>query len=321
LVTALCREAVAQRRPLVDLLALHPEISRHLDRQALDRLLRMVDRVLNRRATACIASARTGRYNQSDMLPLTASHDGARICPARSGRSARALLFGRRRSLITAALIVLFLASGWYVTRTAASGQPSADPLTAVEAAVNDTMAVFKDKSLPLVDRREKLRALATRHFDFQDMARSALGYHWRELTPAQRDQFIPLFAGFIQDAYLSKLQEYSVQKVQQTVESANIQFTRQTFDGPDYAQVYSTVVLHDLKEPVQVNYLMHRAGDQWRIYDVSVDAISVIANYRNQFNRVINSQGYLQLVADLRVKQQQLQNDLERSSRPAGSR
>jgi phospholipid transport system substrate-binding protein len=64
----------------------------------------------------------------------------------------------------------------------------------------------------------------------------------------------------------------------------------------------------------------MHKAGAQWRIYDVSIDEISVIANYRNQFNRVINNQGYLQLVADLRVKQQQLQQDLDHASLQEGS-
>jgi len=243
------------------------------------------------------------------------------MSPARPRQSACPPLPGRRHWLIGVALIVLFFAPGWCVMRAAADSRPSADPMTAVRAAINDAIAVFKDKSLPLVDRRDKLRALAARYFDFQDMARSALGYHWRDLTPAQRDQFVPLFTGFIQDAYLSKLREYSVQKVQQAVESVNIRFTQQTFDGPDYAQVYSTVVLHDLKEPVQVNYLMHRAGEQWRIYDVSIDAISVIANYRNQFNRVINNQGYGQLVADLHLKQQQLQHDLDYPSPPAGSR
>jgi phospholipid transport system substrate-binding protein len=240
------------------------------------------------------------------------------MSPARARQSARAPLPARRYSLIAGCDL---FRTRLCVTRAATSSQPSADPTTAVRTAVNDTIAVFKDKSLPLVDRREKLRALAARHFDFQDMARSALGYHWRDLTPAQRDQFVSLFTGFIEGAYLSKLREYSVQKVQQEVESVNIQFTRQTFDGPDYAQVYSTVVLHDLKEPVQVNYLMHRAGEQWRIYDLSVDAISVIANYRNQFNRVINNQGYMQLVADLRVKQQELQHDLDHPSASAGSR
>jgi len=241
------------------------------------------------------------------MLPTIASHD--------SGATLE-----RRGRIATVALLPVFFALGLCVARAAVTSQPAADPMIAVKSAVNDAIVVFKDKSLPLAERREQLRALASRHFDFQDMARSALGYHWRELTPAQRDEFVPLFAGFIQNAYLSKLQEYSVQKVQQEVQSVNVQFTRQSFDGPDYAQVYSTVVLRDLKEPVQVNYLMHRAGGQWRIYDVSVDAISVIENYRNQFNRVINNQGYLQLVADLRVKQQQLQSDLDHPSLPAGS-
>ncbi len=69
---------------------------------------------------------------------------------------------------------------------------------------------------------------------------------------------------------------------------------------------------MQEQKDPVQVNYLMHLDGGHWRIYDVTIDAISVIANYRNQFNRVINRNGYDQLVADLKSKQQQFRQTLD---------
>jgi phospholipid transport system substrate-binding protein len=86
------------------------------------------------------------------------------------------------------------------------------------------------------------------------------------------------------------------------------IQFIKQTSDGPDYATVYSTVVLQDQKNPIAVNYLMRHDGNEWKIYDITIDAISVIANYRNQFNRVLNNDGYDKLVELLRQKIQGLQ-------------
>jgi len=201
------------------------------------------------------------------------------------------------------------------LTAGAASPAPASAPdaIAEVKQGVDQVLAVFNDRGMSLKTRREKLRGLAYQHFDFEDMARSALGYHWRDLTPAQRARFVPLFATFIQDAYLSKLQEYTVRKVQDEAKTAKIAFTQERVDGADYAEVFSSVVLIDQKDPLQVNYLMHRRDGTWLIYDVTVDAISVIANYRNQFNRVINNDGYDKLVADLESKQAQLQEFMER--------
>jgi phospholipid transport system substrate-binding protein len=193
-----------------------------------------------------------------------------------------------------------------------ASAEAINDPMRLVQGGVGEVIAVFNDKQMTLHDRREKLRALAEKYFDFESMARSVMGYHWRELTPAQRAQFVPLFASFIQDAYLSKLQDYTVQKVQQELQSVKVQFTHETFDDVDYAEVFSNINVSDQKDAIPVNYMMHLRNGQWKIYDVTVDAISVIANYRNQFNRVMNNDGFDQLVADLNVKLAGLQNDLE---------
>jgi phospholipid transport system substrate-binding protein len=117
----------------------------------------------------------------------------------------------------------------------------------------------------------------------------------------------VPLFTAFIEDAYLSRIETYSVEKVDQQIQSSQIQFNRETTDGPDYATVFSTVVLKDRNNPIQVNYLMRRNDNDWKIYDITLDAISVIANYRNQFNRVLNNGGYDKLVSILREKQQAL--------------
>jgi phospholipid transport system substrate-binding protein len=224
----------------------------------------------------------------------------------------------KHRSAVFAALITVVAA---VATQSAAApvSRPN-DPIAVVKKGINDVITVFEDKQMPLKERRDKLAELGFRYFDFQDMARSALGYHWRDLSPQQRSEFTPLFANFIQAAYLSKLHESAVQRVREEAKTADIRFTREAFDGPDYAEVDSNVVLRDQKDPIPVNYLMHRVDGRWRIYDVTVDAISVIANYRNQFNRVINNDGYNKLVADLRAKQQQLQAYMDHPTAPADS-
>ncbi|MGH7840084.1 MAG: MlaC/ttg2D family ABC transporter substrate-binding protein [Candidatus Binataceae bacterium] len=205
-------------------------------------------------------------------------------------------------------LVILGLA-----TAVQGAAPPQSDPLTQVKQSVTAVIAVFHEQHMPLAERREKLRVLAARYFDFADMARSALGYHWRDLTPAQRAEFVPLFTTFIQDAYLSKLQDYTVSKVQEEAKTATITFSGEKFDGAEDAEVSSSVVLHDQQDPIAIDYLMHRSDGVWRIYDLTVDAISVIANYRNQFNRVIDNDGYDSLLAQLKTKQAQLRQYLER--------
>ena len=118
----------------------------------------------------------------------------------------------------------------------------------------------------------------------------------------------MPLFTTFIEDAYLSRIESYSVEKINQQIQSSMIQFIKQTSDGPGYAEVYSTVVLQDRKNPIAVNYLMSQDAGEWKIYDITIDAISVIANYRNHLNRVLNNDGYDKLVSLLRQKIQGLQ-------------
>ena len=204
-------------------------------------------------------------------------------------------------------LIIVLLSSALAIRSAIADVPPTADPMTVIKTGVNQVVAVFNDQQMPLDQRREKLRSMSLQYFDFDNMAKSVLGYHWRDLTPAQRNQFVPLFTEFIQDAYLSKLEQATVDKIREEAKTAVVQFNKQTYFSPDYAEVFSTVALQGYKDPVQVNYLLHQTNGHWRVYDVTIDAISLIANYRNQFNRVINNQGYQKLIADLEAKREQL--------------
>src|SRR6202046_1366486 len=214
-------------------------------------------------------------------------------------------------NLRTAALgaLLLFPLAGSAGAQAPMQVSVSSDDATAsVKAIIDQSIVVFKDQQISAPDREKKLRGIAESHFDFAEMSKSAIGYHWKTLTPAQQSEFVPLFTTFIEDAYLSRIESYSVEKINQQIQSSMIQFIKQTTDGPDYATVYSTVVLQDRKNPIAVNYLMRHDGNEWKIYDITIDAISVIANYRNQFNRGLNNDAYDKLVELLRQKIQGLQ-------------
>jgi phospholipid transport system substrate-binding protein len=169
------------------------------------------------------------------------------------------------------------------------------DPMSVVKTTVNQALQVLQDKSAPLAQRQDKLRQIVAQTFDFTEMAKSALGYHWKEITPAQQQEFTNAFIAFIEDSYLSKINDYRGQVVN---------FLRVSNEGgAQYAQV-ATDIVQPKGDAIHVNYRLLQEGGTWKIYDVTVDAISIIANYRNQFNRVMNSKGYDTLIADLKAKQ-----------------
>ena len=169
------------------------------------------------------------------------------------------------------------------------------DPMSVVKTTVNQALQVLQDKSAPLAQRQDKLRQIVAQTFDFTEMAKSALGYHWKAITPAQQQEFTNAFIAFIEDSYLSKINDYRGQQVN---------FLRVSNEGgTQYAQV-ATDIIQPKGDAIHVNYRLLQEGGTWKIYDVTVDAISIIANYRNQFNRVMNSKGYDTLIADLKAKQ-----------------
>jgi phospholipid transport system substrate-binding protein len=225
----------------------------------------------------------------------------------------------RRKAAATFPFVVLLACAAALPTAIAAAPTP-ADPMTVIKTGLDQVIAVFNDQQMPLNQRREKLRSMSLQYFDFESMAKSTLAYHWRDLTPAQRNEFVPLFTEFIQDAYLSKMEQATVEKIRQEAKTANVRFLKQTYFSSDYAEVSSTVAVQDQKDPLEVDYLMHQNDGQWRVYDVIVDAISLIANYRNQFNRVINNEGYNKLIADLQLKRAQLRQYMNQEARNSAS-
>jgi phospholipid transport system substrate-binding protein len=176
-------------------------------------------------------------------------------------------------------------------------------PMDVVKGLVGPALQILGDKSTPLKERQEKLRGLvSSSNFDFTAMARSALGLHWKDINDSQREEFTKTFTAFLQDSYLSRIQEYSGQAVNY-LGASDLDAGR--------SEVKTTIEQAGGKAPIQVNYMLRQENGKWLIYDVTVDNISIAANYRNQFNRVINNQGFDTLLADLKRKQQGLEDQL----------
>jgi phospholipid transport system substrate-binding protein len=180
---------------------------------------------------------------------------------------------------------------------TPASAAPS-DPMAAVKDTVNQVLAIVGDPSYKAArsEERDKLRAVVAPRFDFSDMARSAMGYHWRTLSQPQRDQFVNVFTRLLEASYMGKIESYHGQK---------IDYVKQTRDG-DYAEVF-TNINQSGAEPISVNYRLKLENGAWKVYDVLIDHISLVGNYRNQFTRIMNEKGYDQLVNLIKKKEQSI--------------
>ena len=174
-----------------------------------------------------------------------------------------------------------------------------------VKGLVNPALQILSDKSTPLAQRQDKLRSLVSGNaFDFTAMARSALGIHWKDLNDQQRQDFTQVFTAFLRDSYLSRISDVSGSDVK-------VNFVGESAMDEGRSEVRTTIDQTGGKAPLQVNYMLRNTGGKWLIYDVTVDNISIAANYRNQFNRVINNKGFDTLMSDLKSKQQGLENSL----------
>jgi phospholipid transport system substrate-binding protein len=167
---------------------------------------------------------------------------------------------------------------------------------------------VLDDPALKAEDRRHERRAavrkLATEAFDIQETARRALGPHWQQRTPAEREEFVQLFADLLERTYISKIDLYGGEKMR---------FTDERIDG-DTAVVRAKVVTKQGTE-VPVEGRMHKRGDRWLIYDVAIENISLIANYRSQFDRIIRTSSFNDLIKRLRNRGEFLQDKDRRAS------
>jgi phospholipid transport system substrate-binding protein len=208
---------------------------------------------------------------------------------------------GSSRLKIILATVVATLAMVAMVTGAHADSSPT----DVVKSLVNPALQILGDTSTPLADRQQKLRSLVSGNiFDFTAMARSALGLHWRNINAQQQQDFTQVFTAFLRDSYISRIADYSGQQVK-------VNFLGESDLGNGASEVKTTIEQPGGKAPIQVNYALRGVNGKTLIYDITIDNISIAANYRNQFNRVINNQGFDSLMTDLKNKQQGLEASL----------
>lgn len=192
------------------------------------------------------------------------------------------------RSIAMAILLVLAVAP-------VAPGAPTG-PTEQLKASIDGVLQILDDPAFKpeakLAERRKAVRRITDEIFDFEEMAQRALGQHWRTLTADQRKEFIPLFADLLDRAYMSTIERYSGEP---------IRYTGERVEG-DFA-VVSTKIHTQQDTEIPVAYRMLRHGDRWLIYDVSAEGVSLVSNYRTQFNNIIRTSSYDALLKRMRSR------------------
>jgi len=174
-------------------------------------------------------------------------------------------------------------------TATAALAGPPTDQ---VRQYTDHVQRILDDASLQQVDKRAAVREVAAQVFDLTETAKRALGRHWQGRTPAQQEEFVQLFADLLERTYIAKIDFYGGEQ---------LQFTGEAVDG-EYAVVRGKVITKQRAE-VPVEARLHRRDGRWLIYDVIIESVSLVGNYRSQFDRIIRSASYEELVRRLKTR------------------
>ena len=209
---------------------------------------------------------------------------------------------GSSRDKATRRVLPLAMALG--LGCLAAREARAAEALDEVKTTVDQVLGILADPALKgpsrTTERRAKMRTVILERFGFDEMAKRALGVEWAARTPAERKEFVSLFTDLLERSYISRIEDYGGEK---------IVYQGQTVDG-DHAEVHSDIIKGGERTQIVYRLLRHPGG--WQVYDLVIDGVSLVNNYRVQFGQIIGQSGYAGLLKKLRAKQEALNEEDE---------
>jgi phospholipid transport system substrate-binding protein len=172
--------------------------------------------------------------------------------------------------------------------------QAQSSPLDDVKKTVDEVVYIVTNKEMIKNDvkRRQALKKSISTIFDYSEMAKRSLGKHWNQLTSEERTHFTILFTTLLENSYAGKLESFSNEK---------IIYIKEVLDG-DHAEIKSKIVSVK-RDEYTLDYRLIKLNDRWMVYDIIIEGVGVISNYRSQFNRIIGASGYAGLVKKMEVK------------------
>jgi phospholipid transport system substrate-binding protein len=206
--------------------------------------------------------------------------------------------------LISMALAVIFsFHSNFAPVAVATATVP--DPTEQLRPFVDKIVTILTDVKLQgdekCTERRQQVMKIAHERFDFFEMSKRVLGSQWRKLSENEQQEFADLFTTLLEHAYIGKIEDYSKQKVE---------FKDQRIKD-DRAEVRTDLIDKDVVIPV--SYIMILKNQDWMVYDIIVEGVSLVRNYMEQFKEILRKDGYASLLAQLKDKV----DELEKATKP----
>ena len=186
-----------------------------------------------------------------------------------------------------------FLLSVLFVVLVAAPGLALPEPQGQVEKMVNSVLEVLQNKDLTLQERKTMVSGRVQEYLNMESMARRTLGPYWDGATEEQRQRFSDLFVKVLEGTYLNKIEDYS---------GGEVKYLKQRVKD-DKAIIDTVIVSQELEIPVQ--YKMIYEGDSWQVFDLVIEGVSLIRNYRESYGEIIRRDGYDGLFALMQDKVQ----------------
>ena len=201
-----------------------------------------------------------------------------------------------RLPVLAIAVAALLLGTHPALSQDTAAGAPgSPGPLDLVKTSVSQVMAIVQTQADD-GHRRADVRRVAATLFDFDEMARRTLGLHWAARSPQEQEEFVRLFTELLERSYLTTIGNYRL---------ATITFQGETVEG-SLARVRSRLSA-DRRAEIPIEYRLSRSGGRWGVYDVVVEGISLVSSYRSQFNTIIRTSSFAELMDRLRNREARL--------------
>ncbi|MBA5865810.1 MAG: ABC transporter substrate-binding protein [Nitrospira sp. CR1.3] len=169
----------------------------------------------------------------------------------------------------------------------------------AMKSTIDEVLRILADKELKQPEKAEQRRKLLEKvvgdRFDYAEMSRRSLGSTWAGLSDGEKEEFVGLFQTLLVNTYADKVETYSGEGVQYINERTE----------KEYAEVRTKVLTGKTEIPLDYR-LLHR-GSVWRVYDVVVDGVSLVNNYRGQFSKILRNGSFAELIDQLRKKSEKI--------------
>src|SRR5262249_27020138 len=192
--------------------------------------------------------------------------------------------------------------AGMLLTIPLSSGA-AASPQDTLRSTIERLVTVLRDPALQgqshRPERVEKVQEILRAQFAFPEMAQQALGSHWQDRTEAEQQEFVRLFTTLLEQSYSGILERYAAE--------GQVVFGQERIEGAE-AEVDTQVRASAHEQPVEITYRLRNEGGQWLVYDVVIDRVSLVRNYRAQFSRILGSSSFADLVQTMESKLREIE-------------